>query len=220
MRSRMRGWMSVILLALPLVVGACSDDDDCDDCCPNCPPPYAEPTSSDAVLANFQVAYRMRDGHAYGGMLADDFHFFFDPSTRNELGIESWNSEMDSTGTAQLFNHPDVVNIIINLMYPAGDVPVTGVGKERWRRKTVTDVFLDVDIMPSGGELTTYRVEDQTQDFYFRQGRTPADTLESSPTADNWYLVEWRDRGPFSSVGRELTAEESATWSRIKAIGQ
>jgi hypothetical protein len=212
-----RLFCAMLLGLSPILAGCASDDDTCDSCPPD--PGYVAQTSPDNVLNKFQASYRARDINAYAELLAEDFRFFFDPATRNDLGIESWDAGQDSAATGALFESPVVTDITINLMYPAGDDTVTGAGRERWRHKRVTEVFLDVDVQPTGGELTTYRVENQTQDFYFRQGRTPADTLESSPTADDWYLVEWRDRGTSSTLtpGR-LTASEATSWSGIKAL--
>ncbi|TPW17410.1 MAG: hypothetical protein FD129_388, partial [bacterium] len=82
----------------------------------------------------------------------------------------------------------------------------TGAGflapRDNWTKLFVTDVYLDVDFAPVGQEVTTYRVENQTQRFFFRRGRTnppsgPADTL--------MYIVEWRDQGVVSSIS-ELKA--------------
>jgi len=219
-RGLLQRWMWVIALALPLAAGGCSDDEGCD---PNdeCPPPpaYDEPTSPDNVLNNLQLSYRQREIAPYSALLAADFTFYFDPATRSQLGIEYWTRTTDSLQTEQLFTSNDVTKITIDLNYPIGDEPVAGVGKERWRLKRVMDVFLDVDVEPAGSPVTTYRIEDQTQDYYFRQGRTPADTLDSSPTASKWYLVEWRDHGSGFSKGRVgLSTTENATWSNIKTL--
>ena len=50
---------------------------------------------------------------------------------------------------------------------------------------------------------------------------SPADTLAGSPTAKQWYLVEWHDLARLSALkanGDAPTASESTSWTRIKTI--
>lgn len=79
--------------------------------------------------------------------------------------------------------------------------------------------FIEVDKPPvGGGEVLTIRIDGDVQDFYFRQGRTPADTLASSATSQLWYLVEWRDQGRLQ-FGSQLTsplATSISSWSYLK----
>ena len=203
------------VLAMVIGLAGCSDDEDE----PAGPTPVSH-ANSDSIMAAFQRAYRLRDADMYAQLLADDFRFFFDPATRQQLGIESWDRMADSVHTGALFESPEVTKIVIDLKYPFGDMQATGPERSTWRLKRITDVYLDVDFMPIGQpEPTTFRVEDQTQSFYFRRGRTAADTLSGSPTSGLWYLVEWRDHGTSGGGALQTTNSDVAgTWSRIKGI--
>lgn len=156
---------------------------------------YKPRTSPANVAHNLVVSYSKREIERYAELLAEDFQFFFDAATR-PAGIPIfWTRLEDSTGTARLFRASDVTDIRITLTYGV-DKPVTQVGRDKWRWIQVTDTFLEVDQPPvGGGEVLTLRVDGDLQDFYFRQGRTPGDTLPDSETAKLWYLVEWRDQG-------------------------
>jgi len=179
---------------------------------------YLPQTSEDNVIENFQRAYRRRDTTAYARLLANDFQFYFDPSTRDQLGIAYWTRTDDSLSTEQLFTYHDVSKIVIELDWPRGSATAAGLPAPRatWTRLFLTDVYLDVDFAPAGQEVTTFRVEQQQQRFYFRRGRSnppsgPADTLV--------YIVEWRDMGigagGFSSLALALSP---TTWSGIKTL--
>lgn len=208
-------WVVAPMVLLSFLALGCSDDDADPEASP-----YLAPTSTANILSNFQVAYSHRDSEAYAGLLADDFRFYLDPATRNQLGIESWTKSEDALATGGLFDAPEVTKIVIELNYPTDDQPATGTGRERWRLRRVTGVYLDVDFAPAGQEVTTFRVENQTQDFYFRQGRSAADTLASSPTADDWYLVEWRDHGTEPAALRRspVLSKQTSTWSSLKLL--
>jgi len=216
-RGLLAGWVVAPVVLLSFLALGCSDDDADPESSP-----YLVPTSTYNILYNFEVAYREQDPEAYAGLLADDFRFYFDPATRDQLGIESWTKSEDALATGGLFEAPEVTKIVIELNYPTDDQPATGAGRERWRLRRVTDDYLSVDFAPAGQEVTTFRVENQTQDFYFRQGRSAADTLASSPTSDDWYLVEWRDHGVGRATPGRLpwVSKENATWSGIKSLVQ
>ena len=205
---------SVLALAviMSLLALGCTDDEE--------EPIYRAPTSPDNVLHNLGAAYTERDSVAYAGLLADDFRFYLDSRTSQQLEIDSWTRIEDARRTGLLFGHSEITEIVIALEYPVGDEPVTGAGRERWRMKQVTDTYLSVDFAPVSQEVTTYQIRNQVQDFFFRQGKSAADTLMSSPTADDWYLVEWRDHGAEDEVrlSSVLAAVDSVTWSGIKLL--
>ncbi|MDZ4805152.1 MAG: hypothetical protein SGI90_09850 [Candidatus Eisenbacteria bacterium] len=161
--------------------------------------PILPQTSEDNVLSNFQVAYRQKRIDEYAKLLANDFQFYFDPVTRGQLGIEFWTRTEDSLRTEQLFTSPEVTKIVIELDWPARSA--TGAGflapRERWTKLFLTDVYLDVDFAPIGQEVTTFRVEQQQQRFFFRRGRT---NPPSGPSDTLMYIVEWRDQGVTNSI--------------------
>jgi len=202
-----------MLVAMTFSAMACGDNDD--DLSKPEPCSQIQPTE-DHLLNNLQNAYRERRIECYMELLAADFRFYPDPDTRSQLGVEFWTRSQDSLATSRLFNSTDVKRIAVDLAWPAGSAVSRGylAPYAGWPRLFLTDVFLDVDIEPAGQETNTYRVEDQTQRFFFRRGRTnppsgPADTL--------LYIVEWRDEGPREGKGNRPNAVLPATWSSIKA---
>ena len=211
-----RRLMALMMLTLSLSLTSCGEDGD--------GPPddfisYLPQTSEDNVLENFQLAYKVRDIAAYSRLLATDFQFYFDPITRDQLGgLEYWTRTQDSLSTEVLFTAPEVARIVIDLEWPQGSAAGAGflppTPHHTWTKIFVTDVYLDVDFAAVGQDVTTYRIENQTQRFFFRRGRAyppsgPADTLV--------YLVEWRDQGVSGFLGAGL-ARESTTWSAIKNL--
>ena len=171
------------------------------------------------VIKNLQAAYKQRNIAEYAKLLADDFTFCFDPATRPDNVPECWDRAADSTATGRLFAAVDVSDIRIVLTYGA-DVPVSEPGREKWRFIRITDTFLEIDKVPATGEVITFRVDGDVQDFYLRKGRSPADTLAASPTSREWFLVAWYDRArqysaQWPSVSGTAT-EAVTTWSGIK----
>jgi hypothetical protein len=174
------------------------------------PPDFRPQDTEDNVLYNLQQAYKQRKYDEYAKLLADDFQFYFDEGTRTLKGLpESWNRFEDSTETARLFLSAEILDIRIELHYQPTAIPVNELGKENWTKIDVLDTFLEVDQAPKPGEVeaTTFRVDGQLQNFFFRKGRTPADTLPESPTSSLVYLVEWRDRGEGSNSVSGLIAK-------------
>ena len=215
--GRFRALAFLLLLGVGAVAGGCSKAKP-----PTPPDPAPGPRLAPADVVNaLQWAYRHRDATVYGKLLADDFQFWFDPATRPDNVPEFWTRLQDSTGTGNLFRAADVSDIRITLTF-GSDVPVNVAGQERWRKIRVTDTFLEVDKVPLTGEVITFRVDGDVQDFYVRQGRSPADTLAASPTAREWFLVEWRDLARLSALaagtprGARPEVEQPNTWGSLK----
>jgi hypothetical protein len=97
-------------------------------------------------------------------------------------------------------------------------------GKARWTRVDVSDSFIQVEIGPQEEypDGVTLLVDGQTNSFFFRRGRTEGDTLAASATANNLYVVEWRDRGAgfqvLSMDRGSLPFSRNTTWSAIKTL--
>jgi len=201
-----------LVIAMSLVGASCGDDEvryEPEPCS------YSQ-ASEDEVLNLLQNAYRKRSIDCYMELLAEDFRFYLDPVTSSALGIEYWNRSQDSLATARLFHSPEVKKIVVELAWPAQSATSAGflAPRDGWTKLFLNDVYLDVDVKPAGQEETTYRVETQQQQFYFRCGRTnppsgPGDTLV--------YIVEWHDEGPPDGKGARPSAVRPATWSGIKA---
>ena len=198
----------VPVLCLALAGPGCRDDGDVID-----DPAYLPQTSEDNVLENFQRSYRNRDIAAYSRLLASDFQFYFEATSREQLGIEFWTRTSDSLSTQAFFEAPAVISIDIDLKWPRGSA--TSVGSLQpcpLSQIRLTDVHLDVEFAIGQEDTTTYRIENQPQEFTFRRGRTcppsgPADTLV--------YIVKWVDFG--ASLAPARASVETATWSLVKA---
>jgi hypothetical protein len=97
--------------------------------------------------------------------------------------------------------------------------PITDPAKPDWELINIGDEFLEVELQATPGQTEgiTIVVDGQIQKFYFRKGRTPADTLASSLTSSQYYIVEWRDLGVQLAVSDHLMAQPS-TWSMVKTF--
>lgn len=161
--------------------------------------PYPDPISPANVLKKLQMTYQRQDPVGYGEILADDFAFYFDPETLNQNPTLPlfWGRTEDSTSTADLFASEEISDIRLSVMeYDPIPKVVNEVGREAWRLIELTDEKLEVDKKPLPGEDegTTLLVEGQKHKFYFRKGKTDADTLGSASSL-LWYLVRWEDLG-------------------------
>jgi hypothetical protein len=110
------------------------------------------------------------------------------------------------------------VSIDLTLGPVLSDVP----GHPRWTRVDVNDTFLEVVLTPTDEfpDGFTLQIDGQVQSFWFRKGRAEDDTLSTSLTAENLYIVEWRDRGANSGSLNSQSAPLSIqnTWGRIKTL--
>jgi hypothetical protein len=181
-------------------------------------------TPEEQILVDLQAAYRFRNIEQYGQFLADDFRFYRDPATGTpEQFPLSWGRFSDSLLTNNLMGSEEVVGVKIMLtFYPTPrEVP----GKVRWTNIDVVDTFLEVELLPTAEfeDGVTLLVDGQVNRFYFRKGRTEADTLATSSTAAKYYIVEWRDMGlPMGGIASQshpaVIPTVIATWSRIKTL--
>lgn len=221
-------WLRLVLLSafvvgLGLAGGGCLGGDKCPRGVPGCEDPgdFVSPRLQPAdVLKNLQAAYKQRNITEYAKLLADDFTFCFDPATRPDNVPECWDRAADSAATGRLFAATDISDIRINLAY-GPETPDNNPGHARWFRIRATDTFVEIDKVPPVGEVITLRVDGDTQDFYLRKGRNPADTLATSATAREWFLVGWNDLARLSAVfpapGPQPSAGRVSTWGGIKA---
>jgi len=219
MMSRRTISAPLLLAAMVLSLAACGDETDhiCHEANPPIECVLKAPTSEANLLDNLQAAYEYRDVAAYSDLLADDFRFYFDPDTRSSNNLpEFWNSDTDSTQTGRLFTSTKVSEIRVNLTFNRTAVPDSRPG---WSYIIVQDTFLEVDQIPdqSEPEGITFRVDGQIQKFYFRKGKSPADTLATSATAQRYYIVEWRDFGFGTGALASSAAVRPNTWGQIKA---
>lgn len=160
----------------------------------------------------FQRAWHERDVDGFALLLSDDYHFVLEPFTAQQVGFPTVTARQDSAAVAAILGAFEVEDVRIDLRFDGATQTVTGPDGRNWERMEVRDVLLDVDVRPLGQELVTFRVEDQTQVFFYRQGASTGDTLAGSPTRDRWFLVEWRDLGFFEGPGGGVgTGDGAAT---------
>lgn len=187
------------------------------------------------VLASLREAWQSRSAGGYARLLADDYRFYFDETTRVKDGLPVfWTRLEDSTGVSRLFSYPYVNEITVSLSGMQDPVPVQQPGREDWVMVDVLQSYLEVEIDPNPAdpEGITLRVLSSLQHFYLRKGRTAADkdTL-SSPTARRYFIVEWLDSGdvgeaPLGSRTRPpgwagspgQPVASLMTWGAIKAM--
>lgn len=179
-------------------------------------------TTIDGVLESLQESYLRRNPGAYAALLADDFRFFLDPVTAAAEGApESWGRNEDVAATTSLLTSDRVRDIRMDLEHDPV-LPANELGRESWYRDPVKDTFLEVDLAPDPGEFeeTTLSIRGQKQTIYLRKGKSPADTLATSDTADRFYIVEWRDHGrphfAASPPGDGVLPTREMTWTLLK----
>jgi hypothetical protein len=187
--------------------------------------PYLEPTSPENVLENLITAYRRKEIDEYAKLLGPDFIFKFQDVDVQDIGLDTWNRDQDITGTGGLFGSPLVKEVRITLTYDpstvSGEMFANVVGEVRTIR--INPTFLDVDQI--GGEKagTTYRVDGDIQDMFFRRGNAAA-----NEDTTRWFLFEWRDLPNPAGAGAAPEAIRTAgivtpasvrtTWGLIKSL--
>jgi len=196
---------SAIGIALVLIgfLAACSDDDT-----DTGSTTYLPQTSEDNVLENVIRSWEERDVAAYAKLLAADYQFYSDPTTRTQLGIEFWTRTTDSLSAEAIFNCPAVKSIEVDIDWVRGSARDPGFldPRREWTRIDITSLSVEVVIQEPGEAPVTYRCDRHPQAALFRRGsRFPA-----AQTDDLVYLVEWRDEAPEAEM-------PPMTWTRIKA---
>ena len=163
---------------------------------------YKPLTSPENVMNNLIVSYRRREIEKYAEFLDKEFIFRFqDGDEPPDLGRNFWTHDEDSTGTAALFSSAAVQDIFIDLTYRDAE-EATEVGFDEGTMKIrVTPMKLTVDDVNG----TTYLVEGDIQDMFFRHGDGADSTI--------WSLIEWRDipgGGGVGAPGVQTLAEDGA----------
>jgi hypothetical protein len=205
MKGKPRFWFLLAcsaFMAIGLFLTACDGDME----------PSSEQDTEADILVALRENYEERDSHQYPGLLADDFRFYLHPRTMEQEHLpEFWDRASDSLHTALLFSSPELISLNLDLAFDPHAYP-----DPDKQRQTTIDAFayLELEIITNHqtGETAVLRLRGQAQRFLFRRGRTEADTLAASPTANTFYLVEWRDLG--SSPLQILFT----TWSDIKNL--
>jgi hypothetical protein len=198
--------------AVMIILASCGDDDH------QPKSPYNYGNTPDLILKDFQTSWIERDTTRYSELLSDDYRFYFDPDTRADAGLpEFWDHATDVTQVGKIFHSSEVNEIRLMMQY--SPTPLAVDGPAGWQLINVGDEFLEVELKATSGQTEgiTLIVDGQIQKFYFRKGRTAADTLASSPTSARLYIVEWRDLGVQLAVSPRDAAVQSTTWGRIKA---
>ena len=205
------------LLAFAVALGFATG---CEDTAPTRPQGRFSPRRIPSdVVSEMVIAHRTRDTERYARLLADDFRFWLNPTTRAEWPIaqESWGRTADSACVGRMLRNPWATEVVMK-MTVIGDSADRRPGFSRWRRQEVD--LEQLEIVTPGDHLPISAQGRQT--FQLRLGRNPADTLDSSPTAHEWFLVEWHDQGRAAMRGSRTTPAfspqpaQSETWSFLK----
>ena len=182
------------------------------------PAPDTTQVSPEMVAESLQMAYRDRDIDLYDKLLAPEFRFYFqDADVSQDLGRVYWIHDQDSTATGILFRTPQVNGIYVTLTYGEATA-ATEVGMPPGAMKVHATAHLEVDDVNG----TTYVVDGDFEDFYFRKGLLQ----NAGEDTTKWYLFEWHDinhargngAGPGGLSGVESTATERTTWGSIKLM--
>lgn len=188
--------VAITLLLLPLggLLPGCGNSAD---------PPFAyRPQDSPAhVIQNLVDAFRRRDMDGYQRLLADDFRFEFHANVVGGGFDGDWSRGEELAGSARMLEAADISRLWLELSRVT-DEPVNEIGHETWRRIVVPDTFLELSFKAAPGEEELIlRVDGDVHEFFFRRGRSASDTAPNSPTAAQYFLVEWRDLGRSGAPG-------------------
>jgi hypothetical protein len=204
---------------LSLVLLGCSEDEFINVDAPN---EYLNGNTPATILEDFRRSWVNRDIEHYATLFADDFAFYFDPSTLEENPTlpTFWGRDAELEAVGNLFASEDITDIRLQLTYDPVPVPVEELGREGWLRIIVTVEKFEIDRWPQPGEEegTTILVEGQEIQFYFRKGKTEDDTLASSATSGKYFIVRWEDFGIPGATSIFSNATVPATWGRVKAM--
>ena len=218
----------VIVWALLLPVGSCSDDD-------SNPVKPKEPAYKclevicprDNVLHNLQSAYNDRNISRYDELLDNDFVFYFSvyDVQYGYVSSEYWSRAAEINANKNIFDpnysnptQEPVQDIDLSLAYLSGDdewtpIPAPDQVKypgETWYQKIVT-YNLTVQL---SGEFQ-YRGLNKQAEFTVR-----AATVESKQV---WRIVVWRDDtgtglDVLNGAGRLARVVEERTWGEVKSL--
>lgn len=200
-------WMApACLLLLSVMTAGCGDEDNKEA------DPYSYINTPAGILEDLKTAWVRRDSTRYADFFADDYRFHSDPNTVWELP-EFWERPEELATVGTLFAAPRVndIRVILYSTQPQPDSTHHG-----WWLITVNDEYLEVELKPAPGETEgiTLVVDGQINKFWFRKGRTAADTLATSATSQKYYIVEWQDLGALSKPGDFMT--KGTSWTRVK----
>ena len=197
-----------LLLLAPFAWG-CDADAPTPPDVPKDPATYHQPTAPESLLANLQTVYKRRDFSHYMELLAPEFEFQFQPRDAQDLGVQFWTRDQDSTGTRALLTTTEVSNIRIHLAYGSPDTsintPDTPVDSAK-----VRIIITDLQVDQTDG--TTWVVQDQ-QEFYFRKGLTGLDEA-----TNHWFIYKWEDLPTLLMTPSGPTPVRGVTWGRLKHL--
>ena len=206
---------SVFAIAAVFVFKGCIFSPDVKD--PEPPIDYKDQTSPENVVNNLAASYERREIEPYAVLLDPQFIFRF--QTKDvPVGLERdyWNRDEDSTGTAALFNATTEVSKISLELGAYSSVDAGRVDMPGAKRIRLTNVKLEVEQFNG----TTFVVQGDIQDMYFRRGR-----VEVGTDSTKWYLAEWQDQTGGGAPSRGLTplasdpagGAQDASWGQILA---
>jgi hypothetical protein len=149
---------------------------------------YKAPTSPENLIANLIESYDRKEIEEYAKLLAPEFIFKFQPADLDLIEDEFWTRDQDSTGTAGLFGTADVGDIRINLIHGPAEEPAEIGFDEGVLTIRINPTQLEVDQIGGDKPGTTYQVDGDIQDMFFRRGNA-----EAGEDTTRWFIIEWRD---------------------------
>ncbi|MBM3316311.1 MAG: hypothetical protein FJY75_00520 [Candidatus Eisenbacteria bacterium] len=174
------------LLLLPALAG-CPFMPTKNDKPPDPVPVFQPRTSPENLLANLKTAYKERAVAEYESLLARDFTFVLSPEDAGQPGMpDAWGRNTEITVHQKMFDGDLVQSLSLDFM--AGQRVFDPV--DHYWTITISNVDLYLRGMtPDRPTLTTYRVQDGTSRFWFRQNSWNA-TGTNEPV---WTIVKWED---------------------------
>jgi len=189
---RFLGFGIAVLVFTSMVGGGCIFSPEKTD-----PPPpsgvYKEPTTPENVINNLVVSYTRKESDKYGPLLRHDFIFQFQEKDAQVIGERFWTKDQDSTGTHRLFTANDIHDIRIDLPHGPAKDPTEITFPEGTKHIRVSPTDLEVEQDPD----ITLVVKGDIQDFFLLKG-----DADEGENPDHWYILEWRDMGDLSGVGK------------------
>ena len=172
----------IVLLGVLLVIAGCGKKNSEETADPNAVW-FSSPTK---VIEGLMHAYETRNDSLYAALLADDFHYFFEPEGADSADILGWGKEEEVVATGNLFRTSDVDDLTYTLSM--GEARTSeGPGRDGW-----------MEIPVSGGEMVVMVKSKDPMRVQLNRQVIVVRPMESEGSSKRWKIVEWHD---FPSAG-------------------
>lgn len=179
-----RCWLALFSL---VALTGCPFTPDKGDTDPDPVDPFLKRVSPENLLANLKTAYKERAVAEYESLLASDFTFVLSPEDAGQPGMpDQWGRNQEITIHQKMFDAELVQSLTLDFVVGSR---IFDPADQLW---TITianvDLYLN-GITPDHPTPTTYRVQDGTAKFWFRQNSWNA----AGTTEPVWTIVKWED---------------------------